>query len=174
MRLAVCIAAAAAALLPGCGSGHASEPIKRAGNRESYVLTPAQRKRVAREQAARESRAEPAAGRAAVLRRVEASILADARALVRGRELKGPIRRVTCDPVPGKPRVFSCTAVTNDIAAAGKPGDTPVTGIIGHPFTAVVDFASGRYAWCKRILSPGEGGIIDPRAMVPLPRKCNP
>jgi hypothetical protein len=176
MRRTIGIAVVAAALLAGCGSGGSSDgKIKRAGNRDSYVLTPKQRRDVARQQAAHSGRADPSLGHAGVLSRLERSILVDARARVRAKELEGPIRRVTCEVTRRDDNVFSCTAVTDELEAADKdPDNAVVTGVTGHPFRAVVDFPAGRYWWCKRILVPGEGGVIDPRAMVPLPRECNP
>jgi hypothetical protein len=172
MRRMLGIAALAAVFLSGCGSDGKPE-IERAANRDSYKLTPAQRAKVEREQAAHSARADPAAGRAALLRRVERSILADARARVRAKELDGPILRVTCEPSRRIAQAYACTAVTNELEAADRdPTNAQVTGVTGHPFRAVVDFASGRYSWCKRILVPGEGGVIDPRAVVPLPEEC--
>ena len=170
------IAAVGVALLAGCGSsGSGDGKIERAGNRDSYVLTTKQRRDVARQQAAHSGRADPSLGRAGVLSRLERSILADARARVRAKELEGPVRRVTCEASRRSDSVFSCTAVTDELEAADKdPDNAVVTGVTGHPFRAVVDFPAGRYWWCKRILVPGEGGVIDPRAMVPLPRECNP
>jgi hypothetical protein len=169
------IAAVGVALLAGCGSSGSSDgKIERAGNRDSYVLTREQRRDVARQQAAHSGRADPSLGRAGVLGRLERSILADARARVRAKQLEGPVRRVTCEVSRRSDSVFSCTAVTDELEAADKdPDNAVVTGVTGHPFRAVVDVPAGRYWWCKRILVPGEGGVIDPRAMVPLPRECN-
>ena len=176
MRRVVGIAVVGAALLAGCGSGGSSDgKIERAGNRDTYALSAKQRRDVAREQAAHSGRADPSLGRAGVLRRLERSILADARVRVRRKELDGPVRRVTCDVTRRHDNVFACTAVTNELEVPDKdPEKGVVTGVSGHPFRAVVDFRRGRYWWCKRILVPGEGGVIDPRAMVPLPRECNP
>jgi hypothetical protein len=176
MRRTVSIWFLGALLVAGCGSGGSSDgKIERASNRDSYVLSDAQRRDVVRQQAAHSGHADPSLGRAGVLSRVERSILADARARERAKQLDGPIRRVTCEVSPRNDNVFACTAVTNELEAADKDPDNPVvTGVSGHPFRAVVDFPAGRYWWCKRILVPGEGGVIDPRAMVPLPRECNP
>jgi hypothetical protein len=176
MRLRIGLAVLGAVLLAGCGSsGSGDRTVQRAGNRDTYVLSAEQRRDVAREQAAHSGRADPSLGRAGVLSRLERSILADARARVRAKEFDGPIRRVTCQVSRRTNRVFACTAVTNELEAADKdPSNRVVTGVSGHPFRAVVDFPAGRYWWCKRILVPGEGGVIDPRAMVPLPRECNP
>jgi hypothetical protein len=113
-------------LLPaGCGSA-AKPPVERASNRDSYRLTPEQRARVERRQAAHTGRGRAASdrpGRAALLRRAERSILGDARARVRTRELEGPVRRVTCEATrsslvdgvpperdPARPRGVACPA----------------------------------------------------------------
>jgi hypothetical protein len=170
--LRIGIGALALALLAGCGSDDSDDAPERASNRDSYVLSPDRRAEVEREQAAKTGRAEPD-DRAALLRTVERSILKDARARVRTKELKGPVRRVTCERTRKAANAFSCTAVTNELKAADSDRDNPeVTGVTGHPYRAVVDFATGDYAWCKRILVPGEGGVIDPRAIVPLPKEC--
>src|SRR5687767_3411416 len=102
MTLRISIGALALVLLAGCGSddpGGADMP-KRAENRESYALSPERRAEVEREQAAKLGSGPPAARtaeRRALLRDVERSILRDARSRVRTKELKGPVRRVTCE-----------------------------------------------------------------------------
>ena len=186
------MALAGAALLAACGSdGDDRAPeFERAGNRDEYVLSPERRRQVEREQAAKTARIEPArdvADRRALLRSVQSSILRDARARVKAKKMRGPIRRVVCEPTTksivdgraperdlSRPRgVYSCTAVTNELELKHKRrGHPPATGYTGHPFRAVVNFDSGEYAWCKRNLAPGEGGIIDPRAIVGLPAEC--
>lgn len=174
LRLVIC--ALTLAVLAGCGSSDQDDAPERASNRESYALTPEERAQVEREQAAKADQGDPAASegeRNALVSELEASILRDARARVRTKELRGPVRRVACEPTRRGDHVLSCTAVTNELEAAdNNPDNREVTGVTGHPFRAVVDFETGRYAWCKRILAPGEGGVIDPRAIVPLPREC--
>src|SRR5688572_13457492 len=99
MTLRISIGALALVLLAGCGSNEPDQP-ERAGNRESYALSPERRAEVEREQAAKLESGPPAARpaeRRALLRDVERSILRDARARVRTKELKGPVRRVTCE-----------------------------------------------------------------------------
>ncbi len=163
------------ALLAGCGADDEPDRPDRASNRDSYVLSPERRAQVEREQAAHTARGDAEADRQALLRQVERSILLDARARVRDKEMRGPVRRVTCEVSRKSPKAYSCTAVTNELKAADDDDGNPeVTGVTGHPFRAVVDFETGRYAWCKRILVPGEGGVIDPRAVVPLPKECQP
>ncbi|HEX2126508.1 MAG TPA: hypothetical protein VHF45_08125, partial [Thermoleophilaceae bacterium] len=87
----------------------------------------------------------------------------------------GPIRRVDCRPsARSRDRgsagraSFDCTAVTSEIPA----GPRNVPGTLGHPFVAVVDFATGRYTWCKTNPVPGERVVPDPRDVVELPREC--
>ena len=174
LRLVIC--ALTLAPLASCGSTSDDDAPERASNRDSYALSPERRAQVEREQAAKTDRGDPArsAGeRGALVSELESSVLRDARARVRKKELRGPIRRVACEPTRRGDHVLSCTAVTNELEAADENANNrEVTGVTGHPFRAVVDFETGRYAWCKRIFVPGEGGVIDPRAIVPLSKEC--
>ena len=92
------------------------------------------------------------AARAALIDEVSAAIAADARARVRRAELDGRIRRVECEPYPrtldgigadrdlGRRRGrYSCLAITSEFSG----------GVIGHTFRVLVDFETGRYAFCK-------------------------
>ena len=94
----------------------------------------------------------------------------------RGR-LKGPIRRVECEPFPrtisgvgadqglAHPRGrYSCVAAT---AEFGK-GATSVSGVIGHTYRVLVDFETGRYAYCK---VSGQAGPSREQ-LVTTPRAC--
>jgi hypothetical protein len=117
--------------------------------------------------------------RRALVGRLEASVLADARARVRAGDLKGPIRRVDCAPgrrsgaggvvpenEPSRTRAgYECTAVTSDI-----PGHRGAS--VGYPFKGVVDFRSGRLTWCKANPPPGELVIPDPRKVPRTPAEC--
>jgi hypothetical protein len=106
-------------------------------------------------------RSEPAptlAARADTVDAVDAAILRDARARVRSGELDGPIRRLQCEPFPRSPDAvgadedlsrrrgrYACVAVTAEFEGnEAGPG-----GIIGHRYRALVDFGTGRYAFCK-------------------------
>jgi hypothetical protein len=109
-----------------------------------------------------------APSRAVALDDLAAAIVADARERVRAGKLKGPIRRVDCEPFPrslnperqlARRRVrLSCLAVT----AAFEQG------ALGHPYRALIDFKSGRYAFCKI------AARLDPthNAEVTTPRAC--
>jgi hypothetical protein len=118
--------------------------------------------------------------RRALLADLRGSIEADARARTDSGELDGEIRRVRCGEFPRRahprrpedelsvPRArYDCLAVTADIAESGTSGG----GFIGHPFRALVDFARGRYAWCKISGRAGEGGLVRP-SVVGVPREC--
>jgi hypothetical protein len=50
---------------------------------------------------------------------------------------------------------YACLAVTRTFA----PGETTTGGSIGYPYRAVVDFGTGRFAFCKISGRPGEGSI---------------
>jgi hypothetical protein len=104
---------------------------------------------------------------------LEAAILADARE----RGLAGPILRAGCEPFPktvGEPPPehdpratrggYACLAVTSviDRTAANAGGE------LGHPYRANLDFATGRFAFCKVAGRPDP--IPDPE--VTTPRAC--
>lgn len=103
-----------------------------------------------------------AAAPAAALDDLAAAIGADARRRVHAGSLDGPIRRVECEPFPrgadpagGR---FACLAVTADFKG----------GSFGHPYRAMIDFGTGRYAFCKI------SGRTDPtpHPQVTTPRAC--
>jgi hypothetical protein len=96
--------------------------------------------------------------RAALMDEVIGAIGGDARQRVRRGELNGPIRRVRCEPFPrtvdavGADRDlsrsrgrFACVAITSEFAAT----EEGVGGVIGHQYRALVNFGTGRYAYCK-------------------------
>jgi hypothetical protein len=111
------------------------------------------------------------AARAGVMSDLSAAILADARARVRRGRLDGPIRRVDCSPFP---RTVGGVAPEDDLSRRrGRYSCIAVTadfdrGALGHPYRAVVTFASGRYAYCKI------WGRPDPTTLreVLVPRAC--
>jgi len=121
--------------------------------------------------------AERLAGRAAVMDELGRAILADARRRAHAGRLQGPILRVECEPFPrsvdrfGAERQlsrrqgrYSCVAVT---AEFGRTEES-IGGLIGHPFRALVDFETGRYAFCK--ISPQPGPARE--QVAPTPRAC--
>lgn len=108
------------------------------------------------------------------------SIKTDANGRAAAGEWGGPILRVRCGPYPpttGRApadevpsmRVgrYACIAITSDIPATS--GNRP--GAVGHPYRARIDFASGRYAFCKIRGRPGELAVKT-RPAVPVPRVC--
>jgi hypothetical protein len=114
------------------------------------------------------------AARDALMDELSATILADARGRARRGALKGPIRRVECEPFPRSVATagaekdlsrrsgrYSCLAITAEF----KRSDTSTGGALGHPYRAKVDFRSGRYAYCK--VSGRPDPTPDPRVTTP-------
>ena len=117
------------------------------------------------------------ASRAEVMDGLVAALLTDARRRVRLGAIEGPILRAQCEPFPrtvegvGAERDlsrrrgrYSCVAVTAEIPR----GDASVGGVIGHQYRVLVDFETGRYAYCK--VSGRPEPIPDPRVITP--RAC--
>jgi hypothetical protein len=118
------------------------------------------------------SAAERAGARAALLARVEASIMADARARAATGEMRPVEGPTTCSVTPGTKvgafGVYDCFTVVRRIA----PTKRTAAGAIGYPFRAVVDYRKFTYTWCKTEQIPGEMLIPDPRTVVQLPAAC--
>jgi hypothetical protein len=122
---------------------------------------------LAAEQRPRHGRLE-ASSRAATVDELGAAIVADARRRVRAGALEGRIRRAECEPFPrtlnpqrllARRRVrLACLAVTADFER----------GALGHPYRALVDFETGRYAFCKVSGRPDP----TPDPAVTTPRAC--
>jgi hypothetical protein len=117
------------------------------------------------------------AARAELMDELPRAVLADSRRRVREGELDGPIRRAECEPFPRtvdgigadmdlsrRSGRYSCVAVT---AAFGR-NEESVGGFIGHQYRALVDFESGRYAYCK---ISGQAGPSREQ-LVTTPRAC--
>jgi hypothetical protein len=117
------------------------------------------------------------AARAALVNELNAEILADARARVRRGDLDGPIRRVDCEPFPRSVDAvgaheqlgrragrYACVAVTAEFGT----GEVGATGVIGHQYRTMVDFETGRYAFCK---VSGQAGPSREQ-LVTTPRVC--
>ena len=115
--------------------------------------------------------------RALLMDELFATVLADARRRVRAGNLEGPIDRIECEPFPrtvegvgadedlSRPRGrFSCLAVTAEF----ERGEASLGGLIGHRYRVLVDFETGRYAFCK--ISGQAGPTRDP--LVTTPRAC--
>lgn len=116
---------------------------------------------------------ERTAARRAALRRVQAGIVADARRRESRRIKVARCRRIpSTDPPPAadlsaaRVRV-SCVAVTSELDANER-----TTGVtVGYPYTALVDFRSGRVGFCRTVGQPGEGGYTG-RPEVSTPAAC--
>lgn len=146
-----------------------------------------ERARLREEQRPRYARVRPGlASRAAqqrVVGELERAITRDARARFRAGKLDKHVIDTQCEhlvrPVvlrPPPPRVgarsagYECTAATVRLhTSVSRTG----TAILGYPFWARVNFASGRLAWCKINLLPSEHGIGDSLAFVPLRPVCD-
>jgi hypothetical protein len=120
---------------------------------------------------------EQLAARSALMDELHAEILADARARVRRGDLDGPIRRVECEPFPRSVEAvgaheqlgrrtgrYACVAVTAEFGT----GEVGATGVIGHQYRTMVDFETGRYAFCK---VSGQAGPSREQ-LVTTPRVC--
>ena len=105
----------------------------------------------------------------AVVAGVEERITADARARHANGELDIAAVRTDCRSVghAGRRTLLSCTAVTSDV----KPSEEVTGVLIGYPYRAAVELATGRYALCKTSGRPGEGAY-NRSTIVPLPAAC--
>jgi hypothetical protein len=121
--------------------------------------------------------AEQLEARSALVGELNAEILADARARVRSGDLDGPIRHVECEPFPRsvdgigaheqlgrRTGRYACVAVTAEFGT----GEVGATGVIGHQYRTMVDFQTGRYAFCK---VSGQAGPSREQ-LVTTPRVC--
>jgi hypothetical protein len=115
--------------------------------------------------------------RSTLMGELNAEMLADARARVRRGDLDGPIRRVECEPFPRSVDAvgaheqlgrrtgrYACVAVTAEFGT----GEVGATGVIGHQYRTMVDFETGRYAFCK---VSGQAGPSREQ-LVTTPRVC--
>lgn len=170
---ALAIVATAAAVVPGLRESQreADERVSRERAQQRAELV----RRLNAEQrpvTGRSTARDPArvASRARLVRDVTGAIVADARSRVERRELDGRIRRGACEPFPRtlgrapeedlsrRRGRYSCIAVTAEFER----------GAIGHLYRARVDFATGRYAFCKIAGRPGP----EREQLVRIPRTC--
>jgi hypothetical protein len=165
---------------------HREQVRLRAAARRDPVLR-RERARLRVEQRAHRGRARPGfgsrAGQDALVGALERSITRDANQRFHAGALDKPTLETQCvrfvrpqrahvPPPPLSARVagYECTAATVKLkTSVSRTG----TAILGFPFWARVDFATGRFAWCKINLLPSEHGIGDSLAFVPLPAACD-
>jgi len=144
----------------------------------------AEAQRIRREQRPRFGHGTPAgrnvAARGRLVEAVKSSIQSDASTRAAAGEFNGPIKRVQCAPFPPEVNAvpadrvpsratgrYACLAVTSDIPST----DRNPSGVLGHPYRTLVDFRTGRYAFCKVSGLPGEKAIRE-EPPVTLPRVC--
>jgi hypothetical protein len=189
--LLVVAAGAAAAIVPAIDASKGRAAA--ADAREAAQRGEANRRRTIAEQrprrldvpALRPTAAAPAArriaARTALLARAEAAISADARERAQAGELEGRPRGTACEPYPkrdpgdGPERdlaatrgVYDCLVFVRAITAT----EDNVSGQLGYPFRAVLDFERFTVTWCKTNPVPGERVVPDPRTVIELPRAC--
>jgi hypothetical protein len=120
------------------------------------------------------------AARATLVASLPIAIQADARQRVAAGALEGPIRSVECEPYPrsadgqgahldpSQPTGrYECLAVTRAVQATERNE----AATIGHPYRVLVNFETGRYAFCKVSGRPGEGSL-ERQILVPVPEAC--
>ena len=155
-----------------------------AENERRAQLTAERTERIRTEQRPRLRRAAPAGrdvdARTALVAGLADTIQADARRRVAAGTLDGPIRAVECEPYPRtvsgrgahldpseRTGRYSCLAVTREV----QPTETNEGALIGHPYRVMVNFETGRYAFCKVSGRPGEGSL-GRDILVPVPEAC--
>jgi hypothetical protein len=165
--LVLLLVGTAAALLPGIQDS--KDERARSEERQRAAARAALARRLEREQRphfARSAAVTPAgaparerlAARAALMDELPGTVLADARRRVRSGSLDGPVLRVECEPFPRsidglgadtdlsrRRGRYSCIAITAEF----ERSEQSIGGVLGHQYRALVDFDSGRYAFCK-------------------------
>jgi hypothetical protein len=116
--------------------------------------------------------------RRALVAGLQHAVLADARERARRGELNAGYRSATCygfpkrldapapaDDLAHATDVVECIAVARAVAPDAR---TTTGSLLGQPYRARLDFAQGRYAFCKIVQQPGELSIQrDPVLKVP-------
>jgi hypothetical protein len=178
------VAIVALALLLGPGIDESKDERAQAERERLARLDAERTQRLRAEQRPRFGRGAPAgdslARRAALVGTLPAAVRADARRRVAAGSLDGPIRSVRCEPFPRtadgrgahldpaqETGRYSCLAVTREVEATASNE----AAAIGHPYRAMVNFDTGRYAFCKVSGRPGEGSISRDD-VVPVPAVC--
>jgi hypothetical protein len=174
--VALVLAGAAVVLVPRIERSKRHEA--RVEQRQAAAQAAAERLRLARDQAlhsahpARPRGLADSVAEARLVRDLEGSITADARARIAAGTLAGSIVSTTCRPFTrtaspaGK---YECTVAARAIPRSA--GNVP--GVLGYPFWARVDVARFAYVWCKINPQPGERGIGGSLGRVVLPRRCD-
>jgi hypothetical protein len=122
------------------------------------------------EQRARTGRLAVASPRTRALALVETAIGRDAKA-----RFGTAGEPAACDPAAGADPaasrvVYDCFATVREIRGAGE--QEGARGSLAIPYRAALDFAAGRYAFCKTNPPPAEQAIPNPQDVVELPPAC--
>jgi hypothetical protein len=112
---------------------------------------------------------------------LQAAVLADARERAHRGDLHGSYAAATCygypkqlhavppaEDVARATEVVECLAVTHAVARDDR---TTSGSLIGQPYRAFVDFADGRFTFCKIVQQPGELSI-QRKPVMTVPRAC--
>ena len=124
--------------------------------------------------------AEATEARRQLATQLTASVNGDAQRRVRTGEFTNPVKRVECERYPRGARGedpatdlasptgrYSCLAVTADAPATSETSPSS----IGYPYRAAVDFAAGRFTYCKVSGRPGEGSLSR-KVLGRVPKAC--
>jgi type II secretory pathway component PulM len=171
--LLVAVVAAAAVAVPQMRSEERDRAAQ--GDRQAAAARASLKARYAREARPIQGRGPAADGAGALGQRrqlvagLQAAVLADARARARRGELHAHYTSTTCSAYPKQVHerppaedVEHATAVVECIAVAStvaRDERTTSGSLIGQPYRARIDFAHGRYAFCKIVQMPGELSI---------------
>jgi hypothetical protein len=178
------VALIAMALVIGPDIRQSKAERERAEQQERQRARAAREARIRREQRPRFVDGPAATAGVAARRRLldaaSGSVLADARRRVAAGRLRGPIRRIDCEPFPrnvagigaedstaqrfGR---YACLAVTAEFTET----ESTSGGLLGHPYRMRIDFDTGRYAFCKIAGRPAEGQLKR-RLGVTVPPVC--
>jgi hypothetical protein len=111
---------------------------------------------------------EAVAAHVALVDELNAAVLDDAHRRMSTGELTQTVERVECERYPravgnrdpaldpsSRSARYACLAVTADAPRT----DTQNPSSVGYPYRALVEFESGRYAFCRIAGKPGEGAL---------------
>ncbi|HEX6584558.1 MAG TPA: hypothetical protein VF056_13225 [Thermoleophilaceae bacterium] len=178
------VALIAVAVAIGPGIRESKSERERAEQQQRQRALAAREAGIRREQRPRFVNGPPATAGVGARRRLldeaDRSVLEDARQRAAAGQLRGPIRRVDCEPFPrnvagvgaedstelrfGR---YACLAVTADFLES----EATTGGQLGHPYRLRIDFDTGRYAFCKIAGRPAEGQLKR-RLGVTVPPVC--
>jgi hypothetical protein len=111
---------------------------------------------------------------------LNAAVLADAHSRVQAGEFTQTVDRVECERYPrgarGEDPAFDLSSATGRYSCLAITADAPrietnQASSLGYPYRALLDFESGRFAYCKISGRPGEGSLTR-EFPVRIPEQC--